>query len=81
MRLRPAKIRKRPFKINTAVEMQAPIILDIDVQSLEVGGRVNETDLFGLDEAVGDDDAFLIRGHFDVVAPMVCIVDDLYKAD
>lgn len=54
-------------KINGAVEMQGAVRIDVDVEGLEVGGGVDDADIPGLDEVVGHDNMFLVRGHFDVV--------------
>lgn len=67
MRLRPAPARIRSREVDGAVEVQRPVGVDVDVQTLVVGGCIDEADVARLQEVVGDDDVFLVRGHFDVV--------------
>jgi len=59
--------RKLLFEINTAIEMQAPIRIDIDIQGAEIRRGVDEPDVAGLHEVIGDDDVFLVRRDLDVV--------------
>lgn len=54
-------------KINSAIEVERSIWVDIDVQSLVICRSVENADITGLDKVVGDDDVLLIRGDFDVV--------------
>lgn len=54
-------------KVDGAVEGQATIFLDIDVERLEVGGGVDDTNLTGLDKVVGDDQVLLVGCDLDVV--------------
>lgn len=54
-------------KVNSPVEAQAAILIDIDVQSLEVSGSIDDANLAGLDEIIGDDKVLLVRSHLDVV--------------
>lgn len=54
-------------EINCAVESQAAIIVDIDVQSLEISWRIDDANLSSLHEVVGNNHMLLIRSHLDVV--------------
>lgn len=68
MRLRTTpRLRKVTLKINGAIKAQTPIRIDINIQSLEICWGINESDISSLDKVIGDDDVFLIGGHFDVV--------------
>lgn len=54
-------------EVDSAVEAQGTVLLDVDVQGLEVGGGVDDADLAGLDEVVGDDKVLLVGGDLEVV--------------
>lgn len=54
-------------EVDGAVEVQGAVVLDIDVEGLEVGGGVDDADLAGLDEVVGDDEVLLVGGDLEVV--------------
>lgn len=54
-------------KVNSTVEAQATIVVDIDVQRLEVSRSVDNTDLAGLHKVVGDNQVLLVRSDLDVV--------------
>jgi hypothetical protein len=69
MRLRPPTVRILIREVNGTVEAQPSIGQDIDVQRLEVGGGVDQPDVPGLHEVVGDDDVLLVGGDLDVVRP------------
>ena len=60
-------LRKDRVKVNRAVEVQASVGVDIDVESFEISRCIDEADVAGLHEVVGDDDVFLVGGDFDVV--------------
>lgn len=54
-------------EVNGAVEAQGAVVLDVDVEGLEVSGGVDDADLAGLDEVVGDDKVLLVGGDLEVV--------------
>jgi hypothetical protein len=59
--------RKLLLEINAAIEVQTPIRIDIDIQGAEIRRGVDEPDVAGLHEVIGDDDVFLVRRDLDVV--------------
>lgn len=67
MRFGAATIRELRGEVDGAVKVQAAIIIDIDIQSPEIGRSVNETDFARLDKVVGDRNVFLIRGNLDIM--------------
>lgn len=67
MRLRTTTIRKLLREVNTPIKVHTSVLIEVDVQRLKVSGRVDESDLTGLDEVVRDDEVFLVRGDFDIV--------------
>lgn len=67
MRLSTATVRELLAEINSPVEAQASIIVDINVKRIEVSRRVDDTNLSSLHEVVGDDKVLLVRRDFDVV--------------
>lgn len=54
-------------KVNSPVEAQTTVLLDVDVQSLEVSRSIDDANLAGLDEVVGDHEVLLIWSNLDVV--------------
>lgn len=67
MRLGTTTVRKLAAEVDAAVEAQAAVVFNVDVQGVEVGRGVDEADLAGLHEVVGDSDVLLVGGHLDVV--------------
>jgi hypothetical protein len=67
VRLRATTVGELPSKIDGAVEPERAIIVDVNVQRLEVGGSVDDTDVTGLHEVIGDDDVLLVGSDLDVV--------------
>lgn len=67
MRLPPAAVRIRPREVDAAVEVQAPVGVDVDVERLEVRRSINKADLTRLDKVVGHDDVLLVGRDLDVV--------------
>jgi len=59
--------REVRLKVNGAVEVQASIRVDVNVERLEISRGVDEADVASLYEVVGDDDVLLVGGHLDVV--------------
>jgi hypothetical protein len=59
--------RKLLLEINTAVEMQTPIVLNIDIKCTEISRGINKPDVAGLHEVIGDHDVFLVWRDLDVV--------------
>lgn len=54
-------------EVDGAVEAQGAVVLDVDVEGLEVSGGVDDADIAGLDEVVGDDEVLLVGGDLEVV--------------
>lgn len=54
-------------EVNGAVEAQGTVLLNVNVKGLEVGRGVDDADLTGLDEVVGDDKMLLVGGDLEVV--------------
>lgn len=67
MRLRASSVGVWACEVNGAVEAQASIGVDINVQGLEVSWRVNESDRAGLDEVIGNDNVLLVGRDLDVM--------------
>lgn len=67
MGLSTTTVLKLLAKVDSTVEVQATVIVDIDVQRLEVGRSVDNTDLASLDKVVGDNEVLLVRSDLDVV--------------
>lgn len=59
MRTSTTPVCKLFGKVNGAVEAQAAIGLDVDVQRLEVGRDIEHADVASLDKVVRDDNVFL----------------------
>jgi hypothetical protein len=55
------------LEVNTAIEMQTSIRVDINIECAVISGCVDESDIAGLNKVICDDDVFLVRGDFDVV--------------
>lgn len=54
MWLRATAVGKLLGKVDRAVEAQTAVVVEVDVQRLEVSRGVDDTDLAGLDEVIGD---------------------------
>lgn len=67
MRLSTTTLRELFAEVNSPVKAQASVIVDINVQRIEISRRVDDTNLSGLHEVVGDDEVLLVRRDFDVV--------------
>lgn len=72
MRLRPSAIinptpGKLLLEVNTAIEVQAAIRVDINIQGAVISRRVDESDVASLHEVVSDHDVFLVGGDLDVM--------------
>lgn len=67
MRLRSTTVRKLLAKVNSPVEAEASILIEVNVQRLEVSRGVDQTNLASLYEVIGDHDMLLIWGHLDIV--------------
>ena len=67
MRSAATPVLKLLRKVDGAVERETAIVVDVDVQSLVVGGDVDNTDITPLDEVIGDQEVFLIRCDLHVV--------------
>ena len=60
-------VRIRSREIDASIEIQTPIIVNIDIQRLEIRWGIDKAALAGLDEVVGHNNVFLVRSDFDVV--------------
>lgn len=67
VRLGTTTVRKLAAEVDAAVKAEAAVIVNVDVQGVEVGRGVDEADLAGLHEVVGDSDVLLVGGYLDVV--------------
>jgi hypothetical protein len=67
MRLGSTTIGKLFAEVNGTVENKTSILLEIDVKRLEVSRGVDDTDLAGLNEIIGDNQVLLVGGDLDVV--------------
>jgi hypothetical protein len=54
-------------EVDSPVEAQATIIVDVDVQRLEISRSIDDTNLASLNKVVGDHDMLLVRSNLDVV--------------
>jgi hypothetical protein len=60
-------VRKLPFEVNSAVKAQSTVWQDINIQSLVVGGCIQDTNVTSLHKIVSHNNVLLIRSHFDVM--------------
>ena len=60
----PAKLLR---EINSAIEVQAAIRIDVNIQRFEIGRCVDQSDVPSLHEVVSYHDVFLVRCDFDVM--------------
>lgn len=67
VRLSTTTVGELLVKVDSPVEAQATIIVDVDVQRLEISRRVDDTNLASLNEVVGDHEVLLVRSNLDVV--------------
>lgn len=67
VRLRATAVGELLGEVDGAVEAERAVIVNVNVQRLEVGGSVDDTDVAGLDKVVGDNNVLLIRSDLDVV--------------
>lgn len=67
MWLGPTTSRELLTKVNRAVEAEAAVVVNVDVQGLEVSRRVDVADLPGLHKVIRNDNVLLVRCHLDVV--------------
>ena len=67
MRLRATTVGEFPSEVDGTVEAERAIVVDVNVQRLEVCGSVDDTDVAGLHEVIGDDDVLLVGSDLDVV--------------
>lgn len=67
MRFCTTSIAIRTGKVNSSVEMQTSILVNINIQRLEISRCIQDSDISSLDKVIGDDDVFLIWGNLDVV--------------
>lgn len=67
MRLSTTAILELLAEINRPVEVQAAIVVEVDIQCLEVSRRVDNSNVSGLDKVVGDDKMPLVRRDLDIV--------------
>lgn len=67
MRLSTTAIGKLLREVNRAVEREAAVLLEVDVERLEVSRGVDDTNVASLDEVVGDDQVLLVRSDLEIV--------------
>ena len=62
VRLRATSVRKVLREIDAAIEVQAAVIVKVNVQRAIIGGRIDQTDLARLEEVIGDEQMLLVGG-------------------
>lgn len=67
VRLRATTVGEFPGEVDGAVKAERAIIVDVNVQRLEVGRSIDDTNVTGLHEVVGDDYVLLVGSDLDVV--------------
>lgn len=67
MRLGTTTFRERLVEVNGPVEVQAAVVVEINVQRPEVSRGVENTNISGLHKVVGDDEVLLVRRDLDIV--------------
>lgn len=67
MGLCSSTLRVEGVEVDTAVEVERTVVIDVDVQSLVIRGSVDKTNGTSLYKVVRDDDVLLVRSDFDVV--------------
>lgn len=67
MRLSTTTVGELALEIDRAVEAQLAIVFDVDVQRLEIGRRVDDTNIARLHEVVCNDEVLLVGSDFDIV--------------
>ena len=67
MRLRATTVGELPSEVDGAVEAERTIVVDVNVQRLEVCRSIDDTDVAGLHEVIGDDDMLLVGSDLDIV--------------
>ena len=67
VRLRATAVGELLGEVDGTVEAERAVVVDVDVQRLEVGGSVDDANIAGLHEIIGDDDVLLVRSNLDVV--------------
>jgi hypothetical protein len=69
MRLRTPTILKLLAKVNSSVERETAILIQINIQRLEVSRSIDNTDLASLDKVICDYQVLLVRRDLDIVRP------------
>lgn len=67
MRLTSSTVGKLLVEIDRAVEAQATVIVEVDVESVEIGGGVDQTDITGLNEVIRGEEVLLVGADLHVV--------------
>jgi len=67
VRLAAAAVGELAAEVDGAVEAQAAVVEDVDVQRLEVGGGVDDADRARLHKVVGHEQVLLVGRDLDVV--------------
>lgn len=67
MWLGASTISKVLLEVNASSKLKRSIGQYINVQGLEVGGRIDYSDIASLNKVVGHDNMFLVGSDFDVV--------------
>lgn len=67
MRLSASAIGELLAEIDSSVERQATVLVEIDVQGLEVSWSVDDTNFSSLHEIVGNNHMLLVGSNLDIV--------------
>lgn len=67
MRLSTAAVGELIQEIDGAAKMEGSVRVDVNVQRLIIGGRVEDADVARLHKVVGHHDVFLVRRDLDVM--------------
>jgi hypothetical protein len=67
VRLRATTIGEFSGEVDGTVEAERAVLVDVNVQRLEVCRSIDDPDVTGLHEVIGDDDVLLIGSNLEVV--------------
>jgi len=67
VRLSTSAVGELLAEIDSSVERQATVLIEIDVQGLEVSWSVDDTNFSGLHEIVGNNNMLLVGSNLDIV--------------
>ena len=69
VRLRTTILWEGTFKVDGAIEVEASIIVDVNIQRLEVSWSIDKAYASGLNEVICDNDMLLVGSDLDVMWP------------